>query len=257
MAMFQIYFDESGKFKDQKIVSFCGVCAPVSRMQKFEDEWNGILRRYEMRGLTMKKALRPTVGLSKVIRPESIPQRIESLKPFADCIRENLELGVATAIDVDGYADLSVEAKKRLGGSDNPHYMAFLCGIVAVTSYVSKDDRISLICDDDEETAWNCYKFYRRVRKIEPGARQRLVALSFADDKEFVSLQAADFLSSLVRLEAYRQFVRRPYDYRRLFEYLTRQGSKASKIRWAVSFYNKEKLNDMSPILEKTAVGTR
>lgn len=38
VAIINAYFDESGKHKDHPVVTFCGVCAPVSKIQAFEDD---------------------------------------------------------------------------------------------------------------------------------------------------------------------------------------------------------------------------
>ena len=45
MAIIFAYFDESGKYHDKKVVTFCGVCASASKIQSFEDDWNSLLRK--------------------------------------------------------------------------------------------------------------------------------------------------------------------------------------------------------------------
>ena len=157
MGILHGYFDESGKV-DKPVVAFCGFVAAASKIQPFDDEWNSILRGYEMDVLTMKRAFKAHVPLSPKIRKQSFAERIETLKPFADCIRKHFEYGVAVAVDVAGFKDLSPGAKKQLGRMENPHYLAFLQGMTAFLYHLRSDDRISFICDDDEETAWNCYQ---------------------------------------------------------------------------------------------------
>lgn len=213
------YYDESGKV-DKPVVAFCGFVAAVSKIQPFEDEWNSILRSYEMKSLTMKQAFRAQVPLSPKIRKQSIAERIETLKPFADCVRNHFEYGIAVAVDVAAFKSLSPQAKKKLGMIENPHYLAFLQGMMACVHHLQDGDRISFICDDDEETAWNCYQFYRRVRKIYPLAKKHFASISFADDESFPALQAADLFSSLARMRARYLFFRTPYDYASLFSYL-------------------------------------
>ena len=70
-----------------------------------------------------------------------------------------------------------------------------------IVDYVHEDDRISLICGDDPETAWDCYRHYRGVRQAHAEIRRRTVALSFSDDKHFPGLQAADMVAFLSRLD--------------------------------------------------------
>jgi hypothetical protein len=45
MASLYAYFDESGKFKDHKIVSFCGFVADFQQSEAFAGDWRYLLRR--------------------------------------------------------------------------------------------------------------------------------------------------------------------------------------------------------------------
>jgi hypothetical protein len=256
MAILYAYFDESGKFHDKEVVTFCGLCAPASKIQRLEDDWNGLLRRYEMPYLSMKEALRLKKPLSKQVKAHSARERIDALKPFADCIRGHVELGIAITVDVDAYAAMSVEGRRRLGGSPDPHYLAFMSGIMGPVVHVQDRDFVSVICDDDEQAAINCFQFYRRIRKVHKLAHDKLVSISFAQDRQFPPLQGADFIASLVRLEAHRQFEQRPYDYRELFLYLTAPDSPGA-MRWGMAFYDKQRLTEMGSWLAKAPLGTK
>jgi uncharacterized protein DUF3800 len=57
MAIIHAFFDESGKHKDHPVVTFCGVCAPQSKLQQFDDAWNGLLRHYGLSSLHMAQDL--------------------------------------------------------------------------------------------------------------------------------------------------------------------------------------------------------
>ncbi len=243
MAIFQCYFDESGKFKDHEVISFCGLCSPLSRVQEFEEEWKRLLRSCEIESLSMKKALRRSRRLSPCIDKQSAQERTEILKPFALCIRKHFEIGVAIAVDVQAYQQMSPVAKKQIGGSDDPYYFAFLCGIMGPSRRLRDEDKMHVICHDEEQTALNCYRLYRRVKIVYPALRHRLVALTFANDKEFVPLQAADMLSSLVRLQALRQFRDAYFEYVSLFHALTVPSEQVTNgIKWVKGFFGGEKL---------------
>ncbi|HEY1578419.1 MAG TPA: DUF3800 domain-containing protein [Terracidiphilus sp.] len=245
MGIFQGYFDESGKI-DKPVVAFCGFVAAASKFQAFDDEWNSILRSYELDVLTMKRAFKAHVPLSPRIRKQTFAERIETLKPFADCIRKHLEYGVAIAVDVVAFKSMSPGAKRQLGNAENPHYLAFLQGMTSFLHHLRRDDRVSFICDDDEETAWNCYQFYRQVRKIDPVCKKLFVSISFAQDHSFPALQAADFLAALSRMRARYLFFGTPYDYAPLFEYLT---TPQPLFNWGVGFWDKDKLKAWEPRL--------
>jgi uncharacterized protein DUF3800 len=246
MAILYAHFDESGKYKDHKVVSFCGVCASLSDLQSFEREWGALLQKNGLPWLTMKRALKTTVKLSDVIPVQPANERIEALKPFAQCIKEFLELGVLMAIDVAAFNSMSLTAKKKVGGSADPYHTAFLRVMMLLADY-AQGNHISLICDDDNETAVTSYRYYKRLRPVDSVRGEKFVALTFADDEHFLALQAADMLSSLTRLEAKRRFFSDYYDYVPLFNYLT---DGEHKLTWQACFADQSALIKLSKGLD-------
>ena len=93
MGIFYAHFDESGKKGDNSVVTFCGTCARRSKLRAFEEDWDGLLRYH---GLTnsfhMIQALRHSRPDGKRIPSQTCEERLESLKPFVDCINENWSL---------------------------------------------------------------------------------------------------------------------------------------------------------------------
>src|SRR6266576_1952603 len=126
MAFIYSFFDESGKFKDKRVISFAGVCGSGTSLEQFNNKWTHLLRQNQMEYFHMQKALRYNAPLSPKIRRQTINERIEVLKPFATCIAENLNLGVGMVIEVEGYANWSREAKRKVGGSNDPAYVAII-----------------------------------------------------------------------------------------------------------------------------------
>jgi hypothetical protein len=246
MGVLHGYFDESGK-QDQPVVAFCGFLTAASKIQAFDDQWKNVLRVYKMDYFTAKDAFRENKSLGKFSK-HSVATRIEVLKPFADCIRKHFECGVTAAVDVAEFNALSRAARKQLGNMDNPHFLAFLQSVMGSLKHVRDDDRISFICDDDEGTAWDCYRFYRQARRIHPPSQKHFISIAFADDKHFPALQAADMLSSLVRMHARFKFFGTRYDYEPLFEYLT---TPQPQFNWGIGFHDKAKLAEWSLKLEE------
>src|ERR1700730_4447240 len=121
LAILHAYFDESGKQNDHPAVTFTGVCVSDSRLSAFDDAWNTLLRQYGIKALHMAKASRlKEMNGPKMPRHQPIEERIEALKPFSDCINTHLEVGVSQAIDVKGFGQLTVQAKKGVGATDDP-----------------------------------------------------------------------------------------------------------------------------------------
>src|ERR1700722_9610538 len=152
MALIAAYFDESGKQHDHPVVTFCGVCAAISKVRHFENDWEGLLRYYGLEELHMSEIAKHAESLSTRLPQQSLSERLEALKPFADCINDHLEVGLIQAWDVEGFNNLSKKAKAGLGDPKDPYYTEFAPGLIELADYVQTDDRISLICDDDAET---------------------------------------------------------------------------------------------------------
>jgi hypothetical protein len=221
MGIIAAYFDESGKQHDHPVVTFCGVCAPLSKIRHFEQDWEGLLRYYKLEELHMSEVASPSKQVSIKLPPQPLSQRIEALKPFVDCINDHLEVGLIQAWDVAGFNSLPQKAKKALGDPTDPYYTAFARGLIELADYVQEDDHISLICDDDAETAWNCYTHYRGIRKVREDIKNKTVSLAFADSAVFPALQAADMSAWLARREARRQFYGDTFPMQELFDRLT------------------------------------
>jgi len=250
LAIFNAYFDESGKKGDHPVVSFSGVCVPGSKLQEFDDEWRSLLRLYEIRSLHMARVSRLSEKHGpKMPRGQSPTDRIQALKPFADCINEYLEVGMMQAWDVRGFNALSERVRRGLGSPDDPYYLAFSRGLMELADYIHSDDHISLICDDDRETALDCYRHYRGMSHAREDVRAKFVSLSFAKDDYFPALQAADMVAFLCRLQARWEFYGDRYDFRALFTYLTTEKG-LGYMKWFIMTANEEQIRALSESLE-------
>jgi hypothetical protein len=81
------------------------------------------------------------------------------------------------------------------------------------------------------------------------GARpseKETIALSFADDKHFPALQAADMVAFLARLEAKYQFYGVPYSFPRLLNHLT-----SGQMAWKVMLADESKMRALSDDLSR------
>lgn len=245
MAILNAYFDESGKQSDHPVITVCGVCASQAALERFDEAWNALLRRYGWSSFHLTEILSD-------FKKQGIAcaEQIESLRPFADCINEHLELGLLQAWDVKGFDCLSEETKKKLGSTTDPYYTAFARGVWELVDYIHDDDRISLVCDDDEATAWDCYQHYRMIRRAEDVVRRKTVSLTFANDEYFPALQAADMVAGLARHEARRLFYGLRYDLQPLFEYLTKERG-PDKMQWKAMFADEERLSRIAESLNK------
>jgi hypothetical protein len=251
MAILHCYFDESGKHKDHPVVTFSGVCISELKLQQFDESWKALLRQYGLPWLHMKEVSHLSRNVCpKMPRNQSEIDRNNALIPFADCINQHFEYGLIQAMDVDGFNSLSKNAKFKLGHTEDPYHIAFVRGLLELINYVQGEDKLSIICDDDKDTAWDCYRHYRAVRRVHAEIREKTVSLTFADDKYFPALQAADMLAFLSRLEARLRFYNIPYSFKKIYLSLTNQ-RESGNTEWRAAFIDKAKFIGLSDALDQ------
>jgi len=243
------FFDESGKFKDHRIIAFGGIASYNENINSFADEWGKLLHRNGLTELSAKNALNHRRWLSSKNKRVGVKERIEDLAPFIACIRKHLQLVTSVTIDAHAFRKLPAHFFQTYG--NDPVFVAFARSLLRVIEFTPDPDKISFICDDDEETAVHFYRLYRRIKKVLPEAKNKIVAITFADDKVLFALQAADFVASLMRLEAGRRMHRIPYDYLSLFKALSKSPESHEKL-WEVSaaFGNKTTLVHLAKSLK-------
>jgi hypothetical protein len=145
VAVLFLYCDESGKYRKDPVVSISGVGATSARLAKFSTEWETLLRSY---GIGEELHMSRVAQLSQACghrmpAGQTIDERIEVLKPFADCINHHCEIGLIQAWDVKGYNCLSLEAQRSLGGSNDPYQLAFIRDLLGVLDYLGVRPRIA------------------------------------------------------------------------------------------------------------------
>lgn len=128
-----------------------------------------------------------------------------------------------------------------MGGGKTPYHLAFIRGLEAVAEYGSDDDRISMNCDDEEETALDCYLLYRALRKPSRKVRTKVKSLAFVDSETFPAIQAADLMAYLGRREGEFRWRGAGYDFRELLNYTT-EDQVPGKMEWRAAFVDEERL---------------
>lgn len=250
MVTINAFFDESGKFKDHTVVTFGGIASPAAEINPFAEDWGRYLYMNGLKYLTMKEALNANRPLSEKNPALGFDARAEALLPFIGCVRKHLQVIVGTALDVDAFTKLPSHYHQFLG--NDPFFTAFLRTLIEVLGLTHPDDKLTVICDDDEQMAPPMYKLYRRVKLVDSDARNKLKGLCFADDEYLFALQAADMISSLIRREADKRFFNTPYDYERLFIALTAQPRPSEEKIWGcnISFADKQTLEQLAEDLK-------
>jgi len=214
VARLYAYFDESGKHGDHPIVAFSGFIDGMQGWQDFQRTWDKLLRENQIPEFHTSKAIRYSrpFGIMKPGKPED---RAKDLLPFVKAITEGLELGISFAVDVNAFKSPRFQPLRESFGGD-PHYFAFFISINAILSYygIPKDFTVSLILDDEEEKAHECYRLLKKMKLANEEIRKRIVSICFSDDRQAAPLQASDLFAYITRKEALRRFAGKEYPYR-------------------------------------------
>src|SRR5882672_4058298 len=118
------FIDESGKFRDHKIICIGCVAAFNERLGGFAQEWGRLLQSNGMMNFHATKALRHHVPLGTKIEAKGLEQRIDALLPFIACIRKHLEVVIGCWVDAKAFKELPSDFFRVFG--NDPSYMAFV-----------------------------------------------------------------------------------------------------------------------------------
>jgi hypothetical protein len=222
MVYLQAYFDESGKFKDKDVISFCGFAGTTNGWASQNERWEKLLKLDGMKELKARKALRPQSPLSPKFKALGTAARIQALIPFIDVLRYPLEFGISGAIDAKAFRELPADDQALL--DNDPHYLAFRKAMAIILHRTDAlypretDIRIGIVCDEESGYSVECLKIFTNLRSSDSQIRKRFVGIGFADDHYFPQLQGADFLAGIARLEASRRFFNLPFDLQELYD---------------------------------------
>ena len=235
LSFIHVYCDESGKHKRDSVVSFAALCVRVAALDSFNAEWEVLLRQYGLQELHMSQISRLSQNVGcRFVRGQTASERVQLLKPFVDRINGYMETGFVHATDSAGFSSISPKQLKALAKMKDPYHLAFIRGLEAVAGY-GRDERLAIICDDDEETAADTFRMYRALRLPRNSVADRVKSLSFADSIAFPALQAADLISYLGRKDGEFRWYSKPFEFRELLAYAT--GNQApGKMQWKVAW---------------------
>lgn len=244
-------FDESGKFHDAKVISFCGFLGTSREWHALQLEWDVLLRRHGIASLHMSgNALNFRRKLSAKNPALGLEARIKVISEFIRVIQKNIEMGIAIAIDVEAFKNLPEHCRVAMG---DPHYIAFSAAMADVFGFTRANDaKACIICDDEEKYFVECYKLLARYKREDPSVRHRFIAMSAANDKEFDELQAADLLAYVTRCEAGKRFLGTSYQFEELHAEFERS-EPDYKLRFSPGsgFWGKERLLQHCDLIRK------
>lgn len=230
------YFDDS---VDGDLVCMAGYVSTAEKWEEFERRWKQVLAKYGISFFHMKEYAHRVGEFSSW--PEE--RRISLMKELVVVIQDCVLYGVAVAISAKDYeSELPSELKKFLR---DPYYLAvYSCLTQSLHYHMSNhaDEEIAFVWDEKSKVAAEMQRIYAAYKSADFIPRRELLgSLTFADDKKFVPLQAADLLA---------------YEYRKYHEgWARRPMDGLNEIHGAYFSYNRENLVKYAKKMMKGAEG--
>ena len=216
MAHFYIYGDESGKLANSDFTTFCGYVGTNSEIERVSYEWNNCRFVWGVPTMHMSCITNPTRDRSGEWQKVQADwgddweeKRDLMLKEFAGVILGSNIACAGAVVDAGHFRQMPDSKWKR--EMRDPAFLGFWMLVMDSLDLIDRIDKclsVAVILDDDPQTAKHFYDLLEGLKHQFPRVRQRISAVTFANDKEYPALQMAD----MIAFEARSLMVRRIAD---------------------------------------------
>ncbi len=201
LAMLQAYFDESGHPADSPVVNVATVVAPLENWCAFEDEWQAVLDRYQVRGLHMKHYAQfrgDFQGWTKDRQKEFILELLPILHRHA-------VFGFGCSLPMDDWKAVIADAFPHW----NPLAVLFRCCLDALqlNPQLSQGEPIECWFEDNREIRGTISQAFDDWRD-EFEQNERFRSFGFTKKGDIHALEAADLLAYEGRKEVCEGYVK-------------------------------------------------
>jgi Protein of unknown function (DUF3800) len=232
MANFYIYGDESGKMvSGSDVTSFCGFVGSASEFSRVMEEWDNCRLGWGAPPLHMRFITHPERDPAwSALKQQWEPlwdKKCESmLIDFSSIIVRSHIACVGCAVDSAYFRAMpDCEWKRNM---QDPVYLGLYTLIMESLDKIDKVNKalpVSLVVDGgDEKYVTRSFQLLEALKIQLPRVRDRIVAITFADDTKYPALQMAD----MIAFEARALMVKRLSDpkapHSELYANLTKRG---------------------------------
>ncbi len=208
-AAYHGYFDESGKFNDSTVVAIAGYVSSPLKWNRFSNEWRRTLDNY---GISNFHAADCEHGVGEFKKLDK-EKRTELLIRLIPIINKHIVFGVGFGYFVEDFKAVTI------GRTQNSHPMIkdpwygcfFMCVYSLLLEQMKKrtnsQDKVALVYHQNNEMQGRAQLYFAEHQKdnVDEG---RITSLTFADDKDYLPLQASDLLV----YETYKECHNQRYD---------------------------------------------
>jgi len=240
-AVIDSYMDESFDMRQSGIFAVGGLLARGTAIFELERAWKALRKRPDI-GIKYFKASqceRGTGEFSKFVADEknitpAERERLDSIShEFLKVIVDPRSYGnyrtlAGIGIVQEDFYDVIQDANARAILGDNPYRLAYDLAMIQCARAMKgleKPDRVSYVCDQDEEHSALASDAYDNLTRTNPDAAKYMASFSKMNEKECDPLQAADAVVFEIRRALNLELGQRKGYLRKQFEILDDAGA--------------------------------
>jgi Protein of unknown function (DUF3800) len=242
-----VYLDESGKLSGKSnFTCLAGYVGHATEWERFGIEWTNLRFKWQVPPIHMARIMSPDSKQDEWAKKKQEcgalweEKRDVMISEFATAILNANLIAVGVGVYADVYREVRADPECRLIGDDTNvfSFHETLLRAISRVETVDKHSPISIVLDNDPDTAMNYYDYYQMLKNhpdqgmqgVRDSVRHRVRGICFCDDESYPGLQAADMIAYVSR----RELIERDRDSSRegstLFAQLTHGGMYQPKI---------------------------
>lgn len=194
LAMLYAYFDESGHPADSPVVSVAVVVSTEEGWHAFNDEWNSLLKHYEIRGLHMKEYAHSR-GAFSGWKGQDL-KRDQFIGDLASLLINHIRFGYVCSVPMADWNEVMLDKLHPNIQKRGPLIFLLRCCLDAIneTDLLPKDEKIACVFEHND--FWRgAAEFHFKDWTVEWGLEERFGKLLFDEKYEHAGLQGADMLA--------------------------------------------------------------
>jgi hypothetical protein len=205
--MLHSFFDDSGKESDPSngIVCAAGyIAASPSIWNAFHELWSNFLLTHGLDELHMREMM-SSESREEPFATWNWEKKKVVLEDFSTAIKMSRIIGFGVAVDAVAWRELPKPLTKREGTAQEFCFMRLISMIVKRIRQSIPHEHIAIMFDCDEQFTPARFRRYLAIRKKYPEDAKMLISFGVGEPRNYLALQAADFLAWETRTDLMRR----------------------------------------------------